>query len=130
MKIVKLDRWAVLLQEYDINSSKQKPKTISWQTQFQDFTLSIYMETPQKLQHPPIAQNKVKSSKVTESMQQLDTGTAQQLLNITTKTLRSLQKQDRFCRRKVHELQTDVEWDKILPFVCFCFKTTPTADDL
>ena len=24
----------------------------------------------------------------------------------------------------------DVEWDEILPFVCYCFNTTSTADDL
>ena len=25
---------------------------------------------------------------------------------------------------------TDAEWNKILPFDCYCFNTTPTADDL
>ena len=25
---------------------------------------------------------------------------------------------------------TDAEWDKILPFACYCFNTTPTTDDL
>ena len=25
---------------------------------------------------------------------------------------------------------TDAAWDKILPFACYCFNTTPTADDL
>ena len=25
---------------------------------------------------------------------------------------------------------TDAEWDKILPFACYCFNTIPTADDL
>ena len=25
---------------------------------------------------------------------------------------------------------TDAEWDRILPFACYCFNTTPTADDL
>ena len=25
---------------------------------------------------------------------------------------------------------TDAEWDKILPFTCYCFNTTPTADNL
>ena len=24
----------------------------------------------------------------------------------------------------------DAEWDKIFPFACYCFNTTPTADDL
>ena len=73
-------------------------------------TFNIYEDpTEVKLQNPSIVQNRVNSSKVTDSVQLLDTGTAQQLLNITTKTLRSLQKQDRFCGRKVHELQTGLE---------------------
>ena len=25
---------------------------------------------------------------------------------------------------------SDAEWDNILPFACYCFNTTPTADDL
>ena len=25
---------------------------------------------------------------------------------------------------------SDAEWDRILPFTCYCFNTTPTADDL
>ena len=25
---------------------------------------------------------------------------------------------------------SDAEWDRILPFACYCFNTTPTADDL
>ena len=25
---------------------------------------------------------------------------------------------------------TDAEWDKVLPFIYYCFNTTPTADDL
>ena len=25
---------------------------------------------------------------------------------------------------------TDAEWDRILPFACYCFNTAPTADDL
>ena len=24
----------------------------------------------------------------------------------------------------------DAEWDEIFPFACYCFNTTPTADDL
>ena len=61
------------------------------------------------LQHPPTPQNKVKSSKVTDNMQLLDSRTTQQLLNFATKTLKSLQKQDRFCKRKVCELKTGTQ---------------------
>ena len=69
------------------------------------------MKTPQtnRLQHSPTAQNEAYSSKATNSIQLLDSGTAQQLLSITTKMLQNLQKQDRFCRKKVHELHTGLQ---------------------
>ena len=35
----------------------------------------------------------------------------QQLMNITTKTLKRLQKQDKFCKRKVHEIKTGMSDD-------------------
>ena len=38
----------------------------------------------------------------------LDSRTAQQLLNIT-RMLQNLQKQDRFCKKKVHELHTGLK---------------------
>ena len=96
MKIVKLDRCTMLLQEYDFKFIHIKGKdNILADAISRLCTINIYEDPAEvKLQHLPIAQNKVKSSKVTDSMQLLDTRTAQQLLNVTIKTLRSLQKQD------------------------------------
>ena len=108
MKIAKLDRWVMLVQEYDIKFVHIKGKdNILADAISRLCTINIYEDpTEAKLQHLPIVQNTGKSSKVTDSVQFLDTGTAQELLNVTTKTLRSLQKQDRFCRRNIYELQT------------------------
>ena len=39
MKIAKLYRWAMLLQEYELPSSIEKAKTTSWQMLFHDFIL-------------------------------------------------------------------------------------------
>ena len=48
--------------------------------------------------------------------------------------------QSNFCIENVHNFlkrtltkflsNADAEWDKILPFACYCFNTTPTTDDL
>ena len=42
-------------------------------------------------------------------MQLLNSGTAQELLNFNTKMLQKLQKQDRYCRKNVCELQTGLQ---------------------
>ena len=69
--------------------------------------MDIYRDPVEvRLQQPPISKGQPESSRVTDQVQVLDTRTAQQLLNITTKTLRRLQKQVRFCRKKVNELKT------------------------
>ena len=76
--------------------------------QYQDSALLIYTKILQKLGYENHLFQKIQpeSSEVTDNVQLLDTRTAQQLLNITTRTLRRLQKQERFCKKKVHELKT------------------------
>ena len=71
--------------------------------------MNIYEDPAEdRLQHSPTVQNRAYSSKATDSIQLLDSQTAQQL-NITTKMLQNLQKQDRFCRKKVHKLHTGLQ---------------------
>ena len=110
-KILKLDRWAMLLQEYDITFIHIKGKdNILADTISRLHTINIYEDPAEdKLQHSPIVQNTAQSSKATDNIQLLDSRTAQQLLNITTKMLQNLQKQDRFCRKKACELQTGLQ---------------------
>ena len=88
MKIAKLDRWAMLLQEYDIMFNHIKGKdNILADAISRLCTINICEDsTEDRLQHLPIVQNKAKSNKVTNSMQLLNTRTTQKLLNITTKT--------------------------------------------
>ena len=86
LKIAKLDRWAMLLQEYDITFIHIKGKdNILADAISRLHTINIYEDPAEdRLQHSPVAQNKAKSNKVTNSMELLNTGTTQQLLNITT----------------------------------------------
>ena len=62
-----------------------------------------------KQPHSPTTQNTTHHNKVTNTIQQLDCVTTPQLLNITTTTLHNLQKQDKFCKNKVHELHTGIK---------------------
>ena len=98
----------MLLQGYDIKFVHIKVKDIILADAMSRLhTTDIYEDPAEfRLQHPPVPKIQPESSKVTDKVQLLDAGTAQQLLNITTKTLRKLQKQDRFCKKKVHEIKT------------------------
>ena len=104
MKIAKLDRWAMLLQEYDIRFIHIKGKdNILADAISRPCTIDIYKDLDEvRLQHPPVSKSQPESSRITDNMQLLDTRTAQQLLNITTNMLR------RFCKKKVHELKTGI----------------------
>ena len=77
----------MLLQEYDNKYIHIKGKdNILADKISRLFSVNIYKDpTEDKLQHPHIAQNKGKSSNVTDSVQLLDTGTTQQQLNVITK---------------------------------------------
>ena len=107
MKIAKLHRWAMLLQEYDIKFIHIKGKdNILADARSRLHTIDIYEDPAEvKLKHSPVLKGQPESSKTTDEVQLLDAGTTQQLLNITTKTLRRLQKQDEFCKKKVHEIK-------------------------
>ena len=89
MKIAKLNRWAILLQGYDIKFVHIKGKdNILDDTMSRLCTIDIY-ENPveDKLQHLFKPKSQSESSMVTDEAQLLDVGTTQQLLNITIKML-------------------------------------------
>ena len=111
MKIAKLDRWAMLLQEYDITFLHIRGKdNILADAISQLHTINIYEEPIENKQlHSPTTQNTMHPNKVTDTIQQLDSVTALQLLNITTTMLRNLQKQDKFCKNNVHGLHTGLK---------------------
>ena len=101
MKIAKLDRWTILLQEYDITSIHIKCKdNILADAISRLHTINIYEDPAEnKPLCSPTIQSTAHPSKVTDNVQLLDSGTAQQLLKITTPTLQNLQEQDKFCKK-------------------------------
>ena len=108
MKIAKLNRWAMLLQDYNITFIHIKGKDNMLADAISSLhTIDIYEDHVEvKLQHSPKPKSQPESSMVAHEVQLLDAGNTQQLLNITIKTLQRLQKQDKVCKKKVHELKT------------------------
>ena len=111
MKIAKLYRWAMLIQECDITFVHIRGKdNILTDAIFRLCTINIYDNAVEdKQQHSLDTQGTTHSSKVTEDIQLLDSGTPPQLLNITTAMLQNLQKQDKFCKNKVCELHAGMK---------------------
>ena len=111
MKISKLHRWVMLLQEYDITFIHIRGKdNILADAISQLQTIQIYVDpTENKPLHSPAMQSISHPSKVTDDIQLLDSDPAQQLLNITTTMLQNLQNKDTFCKKKVCELHTGLK---------------------
>ena len=111
MKIAKLDRWAMLLQEYDITFVHIRGKDNIITDAISRLRTSNMYEDPMenKPQHSLATQGTAHSSKVAEDIQLFDSGAPPQLLNINTAMLQNLQKQDKFCKNKVHELHTGMK---------------------
>ena len=78
---------AILLQEYDIRFIHIKVKdNILADTISRLCTTDIYKDPAEvRLQHPTASKSQLEPCMVTDKVQLLDTGTTQQLLNITTK---------------------------------------------
>ena len=94
MKIAKLDRWVMLLQEYDITFVHTRGKDNILTDAFSRLcAINFYDNAVEdKQQHSLSTQGTTHSSKVAEDIQLLDSRTPQQLLNITTVMLQNLQK--------------------------------------
>ena len=102
MKIAKLDRWAMLLQEYDIILVHIRGKdNILTDAISRLHTMDIYEEATET-QHSPITQtNTTQLDEKVVQIQHVDSSPLLQLLNMNTTTLCTLQKQDKFCKNKV-----------------------------
>ena len=111
MKIAKLDRWVMLLQEYDITFVHIRGKdNILADAISQLHTINIYEHPIENNQiHSPTTQNTMHPNKVTNTIQELDSVTAIQLLNITIPLLQNLQKPDKFCKNEVCELHAGIK---------------------
>ena len=113
MKIAKLDRWAMLLQEYDIKLIHIKGKDNILADAISRFcTLDIYKDPEEvKVKPTSVPENLQTSSKTQDEIELIDVRIPQQLLNITTKTLKRLQKQDEIYKRKVYKIKTGMSDD-------------------
>ena len=110
MNIAKLDRWAMLLQEYDITFLHIRGKdNILADAISRLCTINVYDNAVENKQHHSLGtQDTTHSSKGAENIQLLNSTTPPQLLNISTTTLKNLQKQDKFCKNRVLELHADI----------------------
>ena len=100
MKIAKLDRWAMLLQEYDITFVHIRGKDILADAISRLHTIKVYEEAIEN-HHLPITQTTTKVDEKVKQIQHIDSSTYPQLLNMNSTTLCTLQKQDKFCKNKV-----------------------------
>ena len=92
MKIAKLDRWVMLLQEYDITFVHIRGKdNILADAMSQLCTINIYEEALDNKQHHSLAtQDATHSSQKAEQIQPLNSATPPLLLNMNATTLQNL----------------------------------------
>ena len=107
MKIAKLDRWVMLLQEYDITFVHIKGKdNILADAISRLCTINIY-ETADDTDTSHIAN--IDSTEIPEQVHPDQMSQSLQPINMSSDTLCSLQKQDKFCKHKAHKIHLGVK---------------------
>ena len=72
-------------------------------------TINVYDDATESKQHHSLStEDRAHSSRKAKNIQLLNSATPPQLLNISTTALRNLQKQDKFCKNRVHELHANI----------------------
>ena len=106
MKIAKLDRWAMLLQGYDITFVHIKGKDNIVADAISRFfcTLDIYEKTIETQHSPTIKVPRTQQGGTIDLIQNIDSTPLPQSLNMSSATLWMLQKQDKFCKTKACEM--------------------------
>ena len=105
MKIDRLDRWAMLLQEYDITFVHIKGKDNILANAISRLrTLDIYKKTMETQHSPTIKTPKTQQEGTINLIQNIDSTPLLQSLNMSSTTLQMLQKQDKFCKNKACKL--------------------------
>ena len=111
MKIAKLNRWVMLLQEYHITFVHIRGKdNILTDAISRLHTIKIYKEAREDKQHYLFeSQTATHSNEKVEQIQHLDLSTPPQLLNVNSTMSCNLQKQGKFCKYKVRELHANID---------------------
>ena len=105
IKIAKLDRWAMLLQEYDITFVHIKEKdNILADAISRLCTLDIYKKAIETKHSPAVKTTTTLQENTVEHIQHIDSAPLLQSLNMNSTTQHTLQEQDKFYKNKAHEL--------------------------
>ena len=102
MKIAKLDRWAMLLQEYNITFVHIRGKdNILTDAISRLHTINVYKEAIEDKQHHLLeSQTSAHSNEKVEQIQHFNSSTPLQLLNMNSTMLCNLLKQHKFHKNK------------------------------
>ena len=110
MKIAKLERWVMLLQEYDITFVHIKGKdNILTNAISRLSTIDIYEKAIETQHSHAVKTTTTQLDGTVEQIQHVDSSTLLQSLHMNATTLHTLQKQDKFCKNKVHELHSGID---------------------
>ena len=110
MMIAKLDRWAMLLQEYDITFVHIKGKeNILADPISRLHTIDIYEKAIETQHLHAIKTANTQLDETVEQIQHVNSSPLPQSLNMNSTTLHTLQKQDRFCKNKACKLHSGVD---------------------
>ena len=109
MKIAKLDRWAMLLQEYDITFVHIKGKDNILADAISILcTIDIYEKTIETQHLHAVKTTTTLLDEMVEEIQHVDSSPLLQSLDMNSTTLCTLHKQDKFCKNKVCKLHSGV----------------------
>ena len=110
MKITQLDRWAMLLQEYDIRFVHIIGKdNILTDAISRLYTIDIYEKAIENQHSHAVKTTTTQLDETVEQIQHVNSSPLLQSLNMNSITLSTLQKQDKFCKNKVHELHSGID---------------------
>ena len=110
MKIAKLDRWTMLLQEYDITFVHIKGKdNILTNAISRLRTILIYEKAIETQHSHAVKTTTTQQEETVKQIQHVNSSPPMQSLNMNSTTLCTLQKQDKFCKNEVCKLHSGID---------------------